>query len=257
MGNFYYALLASGVVSLIAFVGVVTFAFKDRVLEKILFGLVGFAAGGLMGGAFFHLLPEALEVVMHGDSGYGIVDIFVFVVVGFALFFVLERLIHWRHCHHNGECKVHSFAYMNLVGDSVHNFIDGVVIAAAFMVDVRLGVITTLSIVLHEIPQEIGDFGVLVYAGISKVRALFYNFLTALTAVAGVVVGWFIVGEVAGFSAVLLPFAAGGFIYIAASDLVPELHKEEKLGKALLAFMFFVIGLIFMWGLAQIGGHAH
>ena len=253
MENFYYALLASGVVSLIAFVGVVTLAVSNRVLDKIVFALVGFSAGGLMGGAFFHLLPEALEVSeASGVEFLGELGVFLYLIVGFSVFFILERLIHWRHCHKVGGCEVHSFAYMNLVGDGLHNFIDGIVIAAAFMVDIRLGMVTTLSIIFHEIPQEMGDFAVLVHAGMSKLKALFYNFLTALTAVAGVVVGWFLVGEFSNISVFLLPFAAGGFIYIAASDLIPELHKEKNLAKVLGAFVLFLVGLLLMLGLALI-----
>lgn len=243
MENFYYALGAAGVVSLMSFAGVLTLAITDKILNKILFGLVGFSAGAMIGGAFFHLIPEAVE----GARGDVLMS-FVWIVVGFSVFFLLERLIKWRHCHSTGgHCHVHSFAYMNLIGDGVHNFIDGLVIMAAFLVDVKLGLVTTLTIILHEIPQEIGDFGVIVYAGLSKWKALFYNFLSALTALAGVVIGYLISeGGVTEFSAALLPFAAGGFIYIAASDLIPELHKEEKLSKALCAFVLFVVGVVFM-----------
>jgi len=242
MTNFYYALLASSVVSLMSFAGVLTLVLTDKILNKVLFVLIGFSAGTLMGGAFFHLIPEALS-----ETVDGMLSIFVWVIVGFSVFFVMERLIKWRHCH-SGKCHVHSFAYMNLVGDAVHNFIDGVVIVATFMTDVNLGIVTTITIILHEIPQEIGDFGVLIYAGVGKFRALFYNFISALTAILGVVVGYFLSegGVVPGFPEALLPFAAGGFIYIAASDLIPELHKEEKLSKAFLAFLFFVIGIVFM-----------
>jgi zinc and cadmium transporter len=241
MENFYYALGAAGIVSLMAFAGILTMALTDKILNKILFALVGFSAGAMIGGAFFHLIPEAVE-----GAGGDILMIFVWIVIGFSVFFLLERFIKWRHCH-SGHCHVHSFAYMNLIGDGVHNFIDGLVIVAAFLVDVKLGIVTTLTIILHEIPQEIGDFGVIVYAGISKWKALFYNFVSALMAIAGVVVGYLVSdGGVTVFSEALLPFAAGGFIYIAASDLIPELHREEKLSKALCAFALFVVGVVFM-----------
>jgi zinc and cadmium transporter len=190
-------------------------------------------------------LVNDLQMLLSGMWG-DILMIFVWIVIGFSVFFLLERFIKWRHCH-SGHCHVHSFAYMNLIGDGVHNFIDGLVIVAAFLVDVKLGIVTTLTIILHEIPQEIGDFGVIVYAGISKWKALFYNFVSALMAIAGVVVGYLVSdGGVTVFSEALLPFAAGGFIYIAASDLIPELHREEKLSKALCAFALFVVGVVFM-----------
>ena len=129
----------------------------------------------------FHLLPEALGTIEP-------VKVFIVMLAGFCLFFLLERFILWHHCH-DGVCEVHPFTYLNLVGDGVHNFIDGFVIAAAYIVDVHVGVIATLAIVLHEIPQELGDFGVLIYGGIKPRRALFLNFVTALLAVAGAITG--------------------------------------------------------------------
>jgi zinc and cadmium transporter len=141
---------------------------------------------------------------------------------------------------------------MNLVGDAIHNFIDGLIIAAAFLsggVNIALGLATTVAVALHEIPQEIGDFAVLVYGGFSRAKALFYNFLIALIAVAGALVGFFLNTVAQGFMPLLLPFAAGGFLYIASSDLVPELHKEQNMKKSILSFVFFVIGLALMYAL--------
>ncbi|MBD3249438.1 hypothetical protein GF336_05315 [Candidatus Woesearchaeota archaeon] len=139
---------------------------------------------------------------------------------------MIEKFLHWHHCH-KGKCDIHTFTYMNLIGDGVHNFIDGLIIAASFSVDISFGVITTIAVIAHEIPQEIGDFGVLVYGGFGRLKALAFNFLSAVTAIIGAVIGYLISGSVEGFVPFLLPFAAGGFIYIAASDLVPELHKES------------------------------
>lgn len=229
---------ATLVVSLIAFIGILTLALKKKLLNKILIILVGFAAGGLIGGAFLHLLPESLEL----GSAF---SVFIYLILGFVLFFLIERVLFWRHCH-KGTCKIHTFTYMNLIGDGVHNFIDGLVIAAAFLTNINLGWITTLVIIFHEVPQEIGDFGVLVYGGFSRIKALFFNYISAITAVLGGIVGYFLNPYIGGMSVFLLPFAAGGFIYIASSDLIPELHKEADFRKSMMSFIFFIIGVLLM-----------
>jgi zinc and cadmium transporter len=180
--------------------------------------LIGFASGSLIGGAFIHLLPEAIE-----EAGQ---VTFYYVVVGIIFFFVMEKFLYWRHCH-EGKCPVHVFAYLNLVGDGIHNFIDGMIIAASFILSYDLGFTTTLAVIFHEIPQEIGDFGVLLYGGFGKRKALVYNFVSALTAVAGSLVTYYLASYIQGVEKFLVPFAAGGFIYIAATDLMPELHKRN------------------------------
>jgi len=218
---------------------------KESLLQKILLSLVGFSAGALAGGAFLHLLPEALEELKPGET-------FLYALAGFTLFFFMERLFYWRHCH-EGKCDVHAFTYLNLIGDGFHNFIDGLVIAASFITSVPLGIATSIAVASHEIPQEIGDFGVLVYGGFSKYKALLFNLLSALTAVLGGIIGFYLSSVISGFAPVLLPVTAGGFIYIAASDLIPELHKEKNNYKANMAFVLFVLGLVFMWGMTQ--GH--
>ena len=212
---------------------------KKKSLEKSILILVALSAGALMGGAFLHLIPEAFESFL-GES------VFLYVLIGFIVFFFIEKVLHWRHCH-KGHCEIHSFAYMNLVGDGLHNFIDGLIIAASFMVDFRVGIVSTLAIILHEVPQEIGDFGVLLHGGFKKVTALLLNFVSGITAVIGGIVGYFLSGMVENFTLILLPFAAGGFIYIAASDLVPELRNEKKLGRSLLIFLTFLIGVFMMY----------
>lgn len=142
---------------------------------------------------------------------------------------------------------MHSFGYMNLIGDGVHNFIDGLIIAAAFLLNIKLGLVTTLAVALHEIPQEIGDFGVLLYSGWKKKKALIANFLTALTVVAGGLFGYFLAGKIDNLILFLMPFAAGGFLYIAASDLMPEIRKEPSLKKSLASFLIFLLGVLFMF----------
>jgi zinc and cadmium transporter len=201
--------------------------------------LIGLSAGALMGGAFLHLLPEAVEK----STG---LDVYLFVLIGFILFFLIEKVLHWRHCH-KGECNVHTFQYMNLVGDSIHNFIDGMIMAASFVVSVPLGITTTIAISTHEIPQEIGDFGVLLYGGFSKRRAITLNFVVALTAVLGGVVGYFVSSLIENIVLFILPFAAGGFIYIAATDLVPEIRKELDMKKYMATLLVFICGILIMW----------
>lgn len=211
------------IIALLAFIGAFTLCLKEDLLNKILLVLVSLSAGALMGGAFIHLIPKSIEKFGNGD-------ILIFVLVGLILFFIIEKILHWRHCH-KGKCDVHTFHYMNLVDDSIHNFIDGVIIAASFSLSVPLGLTTLVAIVTHEILQEIDDFGVLVYGGFEKKKVIIMNFLVALLVVLGGVVGYFISHGITQATAFLLPFAAGGFIYIAATDLVPEIKKELDLKK--------------------------
>ena len=229
---------ATVLVSLISLVGIFTFGIKSKFFDKTLILIVGFAAGGLMGSAFLHLLPEALE---HGEPGL----VFLYVLIGFSAFFLMERYLHWRHCH-NGVCDVHIFTYLNLIGDGIHNFTDGLIIAASFVTDIRLGIVTTLAVIFHEVPQEIGDFGILVYGGFSKFRALLFNFLCALAAILGALIGYALSNFTDGASMFLISFTAGGFIYVAASDLIPELHRQKDVKKANIAFGTFILGLLFM-----------
>jgi zinc and cadmium transporter len=236
-----YILLASFSVSLISLVGVLTLIGHTQKSHEDLMHLVALAAGTLVGGAFLHLLPEAVA-----DLGNEIP--FYLVLVSFALFFFIEKVLHWRHCH-DEDCEIHSFGYLNLAGDVIHNFIDGVIIAASFLVSFKLGVITTLAIMLHEIPQELGDFGVLLLAGFKRSKALSANFLTALTAMIGALVGYFLSVHVQGIVPYLLPLAAGGFLYIAASDLIPQMMKENRLEKWSVSFLFFILGIVLMFGM--------
>jgi len=235
----FWIIGSASLVSMISLIGIVTLSVRDELLGKTVLGLVGFSAGALMGGAFLHLMPEALET---SESTL----VFSFVIIGFILFFLLERLLYWRHCH-DGRCDVHIFTYLNLIGDGIHNFVDGLIIAASFIAGIELGVVATLAVILHEIPQELGDFGVLVYGGLSKAKALFYNLLSALTAILGAFIGYFVSSYVESFTVLLVPLAAGGFIYVSGSDLVPQLHKETEMRRSMLSFGFFLVGILFMW----------
>lgn len=213
-------------------------------MENIVFYLVALSAGALIAAAFLHLLPEAI-------SEYHSQYTFPYALAGFTIFFFIEKILHWHHCHKT-DCKVHTFVYMNLLGEIVHNFIDGLIIAAGFIVSIPLGITTTLAVILHEIPQEIGDFGVLVYGGFTKWRAVLLNFIVALTAISGGLVGYFFFGKTETAITFLLPFAAGGFIYIAASDLFPELRKETNTKKSFFSFIIVLLGILIIYSLKLI-----
>lgn len=236
-------LISTLLVTIISLVGIFTLSLKEKLRNELLFSLVGFSAGSLIGSAFLHILPEVLEKSKS-------VPVFSYLILGLLLFFFMERYFYWRHCH-NGICDVHAFTYLNLIGDGLHNFVDGMVIAASFIVSLQLGAVTTLAVIFHEIPQELGDFGVLVYGGFSRRRALFCNFIVGLTAIIGAIVGYFISDITTGFSNFILPLTAGGFIYIAASDLIPQIHKEIDARRSTLAFISFLAGIAFM-GLAKL-----
>lgn len=236
--NLIWAIGATLIVSLVSLIGIFSLLVKEKYLNKILLFLVSFAAGGLIGGAFLHLLPEAIE--RNKES-----NVFFFAIIGFSLFFILERYFYWRHCH-NGKCDIHTFSYLNLIGDGIHNFIDGLVIGASFVIGIKIGIITTLAVILHEIPQELGDFGVLVYGGFNKIRALLYNFLSAIAAIFGSIVGYYFSSRLEYATIFLLPFTAGGFIYIASCDLIPELHKQQDIKKASVSLLFFILGITLM-----------
>jgi zinc and cadmium transporter len=246
--SLFYALIAALIVSVISLVGAISLTLSDKILKKILISLVSFSAGSLMGGAFFHLIPESLQ------DYHGSLRPFFYLLIGFCLFFILERVLRWHHCH-KPECETHQFlGQLNIVGGTVHNFVDGLVIMSGFALNPVLGISVTIAIIFHEIPQEIGDFGVLIYAGFSKLKAILYNFISAAAAILGVLFGYFLLDQVSGINQFLLPFAAGGFIYIAASDLVPELHQEQNTVRALISFIIFILALGLMSLLRLFGG---
>ena len=237
-----YAIASVAVVSVVSLIGILTLSVNESRLRSILIYLVSFSAGALFGDAFFHLLPEAAE-----KSGFTL-TLSMSVLGGILLFFVVEKVIHWRHCHmpHDDSSHVHPFAMMNLVGDAVHNFIDGLIIGISYIVSVPVGIATTVAVVLHEIPQEIADFGVLLHGGFSKKKALFFNFLSSLTAVVGAVLALVLGTRMEGVADILVPMAAGGFIYIAGADLIPELHKEVEWKKSIVQILVIVLGFAVM-----------
>jgi zinc and cadmium transporter len=233
-------LVATFIISAISLVGIFTLVLKKDWLNKIILVLVALSSGALLGGAFLHLLPEAIT-----ELGPGL-NVFLYLLAGFCLFFVLEQFLHWHHQHNTKNQTVKPFSYLILISDAVHNLIDGLVIAASFLVSFPAGVATTIAVALHEIPQELGDFGVLMHGGMSKSKALVYNFISAITAMVGGIIGYY-VSSITELSVVyLLPFAAGQFIYIAAADLIPEIKHRENLGKSIVHFIVFLAGLAIM-----------
>lgn len=238
---FWYALISVIIISIVALVGIVTLWLRLSLLKKIVLWLVSFSAGALLGDVFFHLLPEVV-----GDWWWPIsASLWILGWIFFGL--ITEKVIRRNHCHMPiTKQHTHPLALMNLVWDMVHNLIDGLIIGASYLVSIPVGIATTLAVVLHEIPQEIWDFGVLIHGGFTKKRALLLNFLTALTAVIGVVIAFSLYNYVNGMVAVLIPFAAGTFIYIAGSDLIPELHKENTLAHSIPQIFFFLLGIWIM-----------
>jgi len=241
MTTLFWILASTFLISLIAFVGVLVLFLKEKFLNKILLILVAFSAGALIGGAFLHLIPEAISQIEAKEGP--ILNLFLYLIFGFCTFFILENFIRWHHHHAKDHPEIMPFSYLILISDGIHNFIDGLIIAASFVIAVPIGVVTALAVALHEIPQEIGDFGILVYGGFKKVKALFLNFASAITVVFGGIVG-FLLSEKIGKSIVfLLPFAAGNFIYIACSDLIPEIKHKANLQKSLIHFFVFLLGI--------------
>lgn len=224
------------IVSLISLIGIFSISMDQKRLAKMLLFMVSFAAGALLGDSFLHLLPESVEF------GLGIKSS-IFILIGILSFFILEKIISWRHCHiPTSEDHPHPVGIMNLVGDGFHNTLDGMIIGGSYLVSIPLGISTTLAVILHEIPHEVGNFGILVHAGYSVRKALLFNFLCALTSILGAVITLIIGLKSESISAFLVPFTIGSFIYIATADLTPELMKETALKKSLLQLLFILLG---------------
>ncbi len=249
MGILFLIILATFLVSLISFSGVLVLFSREK-LDKILLVLVSFSAGALIGAAFFHLLPEAISEA--GEDK--ILNLFFSLIVGFCAFFILEQFIGWHHHHEKEHPEIKSFSYLILISDSIHNFLDGLVIAVSFLSGVKIGIVTTLAVTLHEIPQEIGDLGVLIYGGLKKSKAFLYNFLSAIVAILGGIVGFFLSESIGERIIYLLPFTAGNFIYIACSDLIPEIKQKLNKRESFLHFLVFLLGLGLMLLTKILGG---
>jgi zinc and cadmium transporter len=237
-----YAIISVIIVSLISVIAVLPLLYKKKLSTRTLLFLLSMSVGVLLSTVFLDFLPEIFEHEYHLSVG-------LFILFGFFTMFILEKFVHWHHskkCEH-GDCG-HGHAYnltaVNLIGDSVHNFIDGLVIAGAYGINVVLGLVSTVSIIFHEIPQEMADFGVLLYSGLSKKRALIFNLLSALTSLIGVIVGLVLIRSLHSFTEFVIPFAAGNFVYIAASNLTPQLHRHCGLKDSLIHLIAILIGIL-------------
>lgn len=238
MSTLSWIVVSGLLMTVIAMVGSVTLLLRPETLERLMLPLVALAAGSLLGGAFFHMIPAAareIEVTL---------TLSIAVVAGFLVFFMLEQLLHWHHCHRaDSDCK-QPLTYLVLIGDGLHNFLGGLAIAGTFLIDIRLGIMSWLAAAAHEIPQELGDFGVLVHGGWSRRNALLFNALSGLTFLAGGLLAYWLSFQID--VSLLIPFAAGNFIYIAASDLVPEVNKHHGVRRNVIHLLAFVAGLSLM-----------
>jgi zinc and cadmium transporter len=244
-----YALLSVVVVSAISLIGIATISLSERLVKRTIFIAVSLAAGAMFGDAFIHILPESFAEPRQNlwSSTY--------ILIGILTFFILEKFLRWRHAHEfeNGTpLVIEPVGYLNLFADATHNLIDGMLIGAAYSVSIPVGLATAIAIILHEIPQELGDFGILIHAGFSKGRALLFNFASGLLAIVGAIVALLVDQYVVSFSKFMLPFTAGGFIYIAGSDLLPELQKERQPWKSALQLVALILGVGLMYLLTLI-----
>ncbi len=236
----WYALISVIIVSLLSLLGAFFLLLRREVFEKFITYTLAFSSGVLLGSAFLDLIPESVAILSR--------DTYTLVLVGIITFFCVEKLLQWHHHvegdHNDEEHKRKTFAYMSLVGDGVHNFVDGVVIGASYLVSIPIGLTTTFAVIAHEIPHELSDFTVLIYGGLNTKRALFLNFVTALTAVAGTIIVFIISTRITPIAHYMIPFAAGNFIYIAASDLIPELHKKRHMGTSIVQVILLIAGVV-------------
>ncbi|MFV0472319.1 MAG: ZIP family metal transporter [Paludibacteraceae bacterium] len=246
-----YALISTIVVSATSLVGIFLLSFKAKQLDRILIVLISFSAGAMLGNAFFHLLPESYENIKATFTSW-------LAIGGFLLFFVMERLLHIHISATKSDAKsIKSFGYISLYADSLHNFTDGILIGAAWMFNAEVGLATTIAVILHEIPQEIGDFSILIRAGFSRGKALKFNFLSASTAILGTMLTLWAGKSVSHFSEYILPVAAGGFIFLATNSLLPEIVRETNKKNYWLHLLFILLGLALMYYFSLQGEHVH
>ena len=243
----FYTLISVILVSLISLIGLISISLSSMFGRKALMFLISFAAGAMLGNVFIHLLPE-----LSAEGNLNFVSS-LYILGGIIFFYILEKYIHWHHHHGEGleqEHATHPMAFLNLFGDGIHNLIDGMIIAGAYLIDIKLGIATTIAVLVHEIPQEIGDFGVLIYSGLSKIKAIVYNLLSALISVVGAIIVLSF-GASEKITTLLISLAIGSFIYLSLADLLPETHKEKE--NYISQLLVFLLGIGVMFGLLLIG----
>jgi zinc and cadmium transporter len=243
-------------ISTLSLIGIVTLSLNPRTLHRILTIIVAYSAGTILGAAIFDLLPEAIELV---DERL----VYPIIAFGFVFFLLLERLLYWYHGHgHMHEIEervtgVHTknFGYLNLIGDFIHNFVDGMIIAAGFINSFGTGIATAIAVAFHELPQEMGDYGILVYAGFEKKRALILNIAAALSIVVGGIFGSFFLALTESLGGWMVAFSAGAFIFLSASELIPEMHEEKNRSKNFIQIVILLLGMLTIYGLGFVFPH--
>ncbi len=240
MNPILLALLASGLISLVSLLGILFIKIKKNRLKGELLTLVGIATGALLGDAFLHLIPESMAIINSEKTG-------LMIITGMLIFFSLEKILKWRHCHDIDCDQNKELVWISLLADSIHNLIDGLIIGSSFMISIPIGISTSLAVFMHEIPQEIGDFAILIHGGFSAKKAALMNLGSAFLSVLGVLVIW-LISDIGKIQGELMAITAGGFIYLAASDLIPELHRHEnKIKQSLWQMISVLIGLGIMY----------
>ena len=242
---YLYTFFAVAIVSLVSLIGAFTIGLNQAFLDRMLHYLISFSAGALLGDVFIHVIPELSEAEFTPRIG-------IYFLLGIIIFFLLEKYILWHHSHGEHEESLHSATYLTIFGDALHNFIDGLVIAVSFLISIPLGIATTIAVVFHEIPQEIGQYAILIHGGWSRAKALLYNFASALTSFLGAIVVLVFAPQLEEAPAFLLSIAAASFIYIAMSDIIPELHKERSAKKSFWQIIAFVVGVALMAALLSL-----
>lgn len=246
MSVFAWIITASIAGGILSVMGAALFALNSRSLHYV-GAMVSYAIGALLGAVFLDILPEAIKLTSN------VAALSATVLGGILLFFILEKLVLWRHCHHD-HCEAHEpkvevmhdhgrSGMMIILGDTFHNFVDGIIIAAAFLTDIQLGIVTSMAIIAHEIPQEVGDFAILMHSGYSKIQALKLNLISSFASVAGAVLGYFTLQTVQSWIPSLLALAAASMIYVSVADLIPGLHKRAQLKDTLQQVSLILLGV--------------
>src|SRR3989339_1837676 len=244
---YIYAFMSVIIVSLVSVIGIFSLSLKEEIVKKYIGLFISLAVGALLGDAFIHLIPEAFR--NSPDSTM----VSLLIVSGILVFFIIEKFLHWHHHEDDTEINhIHPVGRLLLFTDGFHNLIDGIIIGVSFLVSVPIGIATTIAVVLHEIPQEIGDFAVLIHAGYTKKRALWLNFLSALASILGLMIVFIFGNIVDGVASIFIPIAAGGFIYIAVADLIPELHKTKDIKHSIIQLCIIMLGVFSMLALLLI-----
>ena len=242
----FYTILSVILVSLVSLIGLATLSLSGKIMDKLINYLVSFATGTLFGGALIHLLPQAYASTTRP------ILVSLWTIGGLSTFFIMEKFFRWRHCHHpTSEVHIHPFVPMNIFGDAMHNFIDGVLIAISYSTSIPLGIATTVAVLFHEIPQEISDYSIFIKGGLSVKKAILVNCISASMAIFGALITLQMGKSIAGLTEALIPFTAGGFLYIAGSDLIPELHHNTEIKKSFLQLMMLISGVAVMTVLAM------